>query len=88
MKDLHIQELYAKYQGYYEIVYKVLQDNNHPLAQVEKKYYEFTKRRIANAKSGNVWKVIVQQFKDWGNYEHRASQVRDILFVLKKRKNE
>ena len=88
LKDLHIQELYAKYQGYYEIVYKVLQDNNHPLAQVEKKYYEFTKRRIANAKSGNVWKVIVQQFKDWGNYEHRASQVRDILFVLKKRKNE
>ena len=86
-KALHIQELYAKYQGYYEIVYKVLQDNNSPLSQVEKNYYEFTKRRIENTQSGNIWKVIVQQFKDWKKYEHRSSQIRDILFALKKERN-
>ena len=83
-KKLHIQELYAKYQGYYEIVYKVLQDNHSSLALEEQKYYEFTKRRVENAQSGNAWKVIVQQFKDWRNYEHRSSQIRDIIFGFRK----
>ncbi|MCQ4970502.1 glycosyltransferase [Lactococcus lactis] len=87
-KKFHIQELYAKHQGYYEIAYKVLQDNNSSLAQVEKKYYEFTKRRVANAKSGNLWKVIVQQVKDWKKYEHRSSQIRDILFALKRERKK
>lgn len=83
-KKLHIQELYAKYQGYYEIVYKVLQDNKSSLAHEEQKYYEFTKRRVENAQSGSIWKVIMQQFKDWKNYEHRSSQIRDIIFGFKK----
>lgn len=83
-KELHIQELYAKYQGYYEIVYKVLQDNNASLTQVEKKYYEFTKRRVASAQSGNFFKTFEQVLKDWRNYEHASSRIRDVFFSFKK----
>lgn len=83
-KKEHIQELYAKYQGYYEIVYKVLQDNNSSLVQEEQKYYEFTKRRITSAQSGDFFKTFGQVLKDWRNYEHFSSRIRDILFSFKK----
>lgn len=83
-KKLHIQELYAKYQGYYDVIYKVLQDNNSPLEQEEKVYYEFTKRRIRSAKSGSFFKTIGQVLKDWKKYEHFSSRIRDILFSFKK----
>ncbi len=86
-KELHIQELYAKYQGYYEVIYKVLEDSNSPLALEEKEYYEFTKRRIQNAQSGSIWKVLVQQFKDWRNYEHNSSRIRDVIFGIKRTRN-
>ncbi|MDG4970930.1 glycosyltransferase [Lactococcus lactis] len=83
-KKLHIQELYAKYQGYYDVIYKVLQDNNSPLEQEEKVYYEFTKRRIRSAQSGSFFKTIGQVLKDWKKYEHFSSRIRDILFSFKK----
>lgn len=83
-KKLHIQELYAKYQGYYDVIYKVLQDNNSPLEQEEKVYYEFTKRRIRSAQSGSFFKTIGQVLKDWKKYELFSSRIRDILFSFKK----
>ncbi|MGT2957487.1 glycosyl transferase family 2 [Streptococcus bovimastitidis] len=69
---------------YYDVIFNVLNELNHPDTQKISKFVSFYKERIKNAEDRNIVKTVIQMIFNFKLYNGVGNYFKDIIFIFKK----